>query len=208
MAESRVPAGCAAPGGADRFVPSHEEADSGEIRVSQTAPHLHLWSCMCPGSAAPWSSPDCSHSASCFPHSLILLRDLSKLSCQYFICFLCSSSQDCQSPNPVPHRLGLDLFCPNHLAWTRPGSLSALLLKRAPFDPPAKARASSSSSRGRAAHSSHCLIAGQDGALGPLHLQEVNLWQRSEKHFSATVLGEERKSGEDLSCWRVFHGQE
>lgn len=56
--------------------------------------------------------------------------------------------------------------------------------------------------------SSYCLIAAQDGALGPLHSLEVNLWQRSRKHFSATVLGEERKSGEDLGCWRVFHQQE
>lgn len=66
----------------------------GEIRISQTAAHLS------PTPAARWSvavrarflqppgatcSPDCSHSASCFPDSLLLLRDLSKLSCQYFL---------------------------------------------------------------------------------------------------------------------------
>lgn len=33
----------------------------------------------------------------------------------------------------------------------------------------------------------------------------VNLWQRGEKHFSATVLGKARKSGEDLGCRRVLH---
>ena len=67
---------------------------AGEIRISQTAAHLSPTpAARCsvavrarflqlPGATC---SPDCSRSASCFPDSLLLLGDRSKLSCRYFL---------------------------------------------------------------------------------------------------------------------------
>lgn len=78
-------------GGTDgRFVPSYEEADHGRGEdfsdsPAPAAPCAGAVRSQFPQPTGTTCSPGCSLSASCFPDSLLLLGDLSKLSCQYFL---------------------------------------------------------------------------------------------------------------------------
>lgn len=151
-------------GGADRrFVPRHKEAGCGRDQdfSDSCATQPHTCSMYVPGFCSLLEQPAlltvlAQHPASRTPCFCLgtVQNSPADISCSLF---LYSSSQGCPSPNSASQRCS-DPFCSNHVAWPRPGSISALPLGSALPDPPAKARVSSSFGN-RAAHlelSSHC----------------------------------------------------
>lgn len=148
-------------GGTDgRFVPSHEEADHGRgegfLRQPRTCSALR-WSCTCPVPTVHWNN--LLSLGTLLPRLPASARGPFKTLLPVFLVhFLSIPALRAVSPQIQFPKEAWTFFCLNHVAWPRPGPITALLLGRALPNPPAKARASSSF-RNRAAHlelSSHC----------------------------------------------------
>lgn len=189
LATSRGLAACgtpaAAPRSCQRFAGSHEEAECrGEegLRAKHLSPTpAVLCSSTCLVLAPPLEQPAAQHPPShapCF---------CSKTVWVFLVHFLSIPALRVVSPWIQSPRDAVARTTPRgqELAPSQP---SPTHLQR-PERPP----------RSSLALGSHCW----DAPLLPLW--ESTCGKGGEKHFSATVLGKARKSGEDPGCWRVLH---